>query len=231
MNKEGFINIYSKYKLILFPAVIVIVTILIGYFVLFPQIGNLISSQDKITEISRKVKVLNEKVKKLESLDEQDLKDKLAIVLNTLPQEADFAKTLSIIQTLAVQYQFIIVSFQTGRSDDKSLKLASYGVSLDLSGPKDQVERFIESINTNFRMMRTGRLDINIPQGGNDATTTLSVDVYFSQIPTSIGAVDAPLAELTNQDEELINELESSQPIIAEEFIPLGPRGKPNPFE
>lgn len=231
MNKEGIINIYSKYKFFLFPLIIVIVTISIGYFVIYPQIGNVLSSQDKISEINRKTTSLNEKVKKLEKLDEEDLKDNLAVALKTLPQEADFANTLGIIQTLAAQYQFIIVNFQTSRNDDKSLKLSSYGVSLDLLGPKDLVERFIDSINTNFRLMRTGRLEINTPAGSEEATTLITVDVYFSSIPTTIGAVDAPLAELTQDDEERLSELSRSQPVVVEELIPQGPRGKPNPFE
>lgn len=231
MNKETIIGVYSKYKFFLFPTIIVLVTVLLGFFVIFPQIGNLTSSQDKISEINKKTLVLNEKVKKLERIDENELKDKLAVVLKTLPQESDFANTLGIIQNLAAQYQFIIVNFQTSRGDDKSLKLATYGVSLDLLGPKDLVEGFINSINTNFRLMKTGRLELNFPQGRDDATVLLNVEVFYSVLPTTIGAVDTPISELTNQDEELLQKLSSSQPTIIEEFFPTGPIGKPNPFE
>lgn len=232
MNKEIFLNIYSKYQFFLFPFFVVVPTILIGYFMLYPQLGRLLSSQDQIASVNKKAVLLNEKIRKLKSVDEEQIKQNLAVTLQALPQDVDFANSLGIIQNLANQYQFAMINFQTSKAtDSKSLKLSSYTLSLDLLGPKDLVKRFVDSINSNFRLMKMAHLEINIPPGRDEATALVTVEVFSSQIPTSIGTVDTPLPEITKDDKDLLEQLASSRPIVIEEVFSQGPRGKANPFE
>lgn len=232
MNKQQLFEIYSKYRLFPFSTIVLVFSIILTIFVIYPQIQKLISDQDKIRELNRKTSLLENKVQRLESLDEDDLKEKLAIALRTLPVEADFANALGMIQTLANTYQFIIISFQTSLSSEKEgLKLTNYSINLDLVGPKVLVQRFIDSINENFRLMRTIYIQTDVIGKENEASTVLSVDIFYSQVPSTIGAVDAPIPEITDKDEEFISELVRSQPAAEVQPILTGPRGKANPFE
>jgi len=232
VNKEIFLNTYSKYQFFLFPFFVVIPTILIGYFVLYPQLTRLLSSQNQIASVNKKTVLLNEKILKLKGVDEEQIKQDLAVTLQVLPQDVDFANSLGIIQNLANQYQFLMINFQTSKlTDSKSLKLSSYTLSLDLLGPKSLLKRFVDSINSNFRLMKVARLEINTPPARDEATALITVEVFSSQIPTSIGTAETPLPEITKDDEELLDKLASTRPIVIEEVIPQGPRGKTNPFE
>lgn len=232
MHKQELVEIYSKYKFFLFPFIVVISSIVLTFFVIYPQAQRLISDQDKLQEISKKTAFLEGKAQKLESIDEDDLKEKLAVVLQTLPVEADFAKALGLIQTLASNYQFVIVNFQTSQPSEKeALKLANYSVNLNLLGPKALVQRLIDSINENFRLMRIVNMQISFAGKEDETTTVLSVDVFYSQIPSVVGAVDASLPEISTKDEEFISELAKLQPAVETQAIPEGLKGKANPFE
>lgn len=232
MNKEEIVNIYIKYKFFLFPFLIVMACILVGFFVIYPQWSRIIADQDRIAALDKKTSLLESKARKLDSLDEKDIKEKLAVALKVLPAESDFATTLGLIQNLANQYQFIIVNFQTSQSGGKeNLKLTEYSISLDLIGPRDLMKKFIDSINENFRLMRTARLEINIPSSKDEVTANITVDAFFSQIPQSLGSVDAPVPEISNDDERLMTELASQQPYVAPTTVSGGPKGKTNPFD
>lgn len=232
MNKQQLIEVYVKYKFFPFSSIVIVFSIILTFFVIYPQIQKLISDQDKIRELNRKTTLLEDKAQKLEGLDEDDLKEKLAVALRTLPVETDFANALGMIQTLANTYQFIIVNFHTSLSSEKeALKLTSYSIGLDLIGPKALVQRFIDSINENSRLMRTIYIQTDLAGKENEASIVLSVDVFYSMIPSTIGAVDAPVVEISTKDQELISELARSQPAAEVQPILTGPRGKANPFE
>lgn len=232
MNKKELIDSYNKYKFFFFPFIITISSIMLTFFVIYPQIQKLISDQDKIRELNKKTTLLENKAQKLDSINEDDLKEKLAVALRALPIETDFAIALGMIQTLTSNYQFIIVNFQTSLSSEKeALKLTNYSVNLDLIGPKALVQRFIDSINENFRLMRTISLQINVTGKEDEATALVSVDIFYSRVPSTIGAVDVPIPEITDEDEEFISELARSQPVVETQPILTGPRGKANPFE
>ena len=232
MNKEEFLNIYIKYKFFLFPFLIVIASLMVGFFIIYPQWRRIIADQDRIAALDKKTVLLEGKARTLDSIDEADLKEKLVVALKVLPAESDFANTLGIIENLANQYQFIIINFQTSQPGGKeSLKLTEYAISLDLLGPRDLVKKFIDSINENFRLMRTGRIEINIPPLRDEATANITVAAFFSQIPESLGSIDASLPEISDEDEQLISDLANRQPFVAPAPSSGGPTGKPNPFE
>lgn len=232
MNKQELIEIYTKYKFFFLLFIIVVSSIILTFFVIYPQVQKLISDQDQIRELNKKTTLLEDKAQKLDSINEDDLKEKLAVALRALPAETDFAQALGMIQTLANSYQFIIVNFQTSLSTEKEgLKLTNYSVNLDLVGPKILVQRFVDSINENFRLMRTVSLQINVTGKKEEATTVVSVDIFYSRVPATVGAIDAPLPEISNSDEEFISELARSQPVVEAQPILTGPRGKANPFE
>lgn len=232
MNKQELMESYSKYKFFLFPFIVVISSIILSFFVIYPQIRKLISDQDKLQEINKKTALLENKAQKLNSINEDDLKEKLVVVLKTLPSETDFANALGMIQTLATSYQFTIINFQTSLpSEHEAIKLTNYSVNLDLSGPQALVQKFIDNINENFRLMRSISIQTSITGKKDEAETVLSVDIFYSRIPSTVGAVDAPLPEISTKDEELISDLVRSQPTTEIQPQLTGPRGKANPFE
>lgn len=232
MHKEDLAKTYNKYKLVLFPLMVIISAIVLGYFVFYPQIEKLMANQDKISNINKKIQILEKKAQQLENLDENDLKDKLEVALRSLPAEADFANVLAIVQNLAAENQFEIVNFQTGNpGEGASQKVAEYSVNLDLKGPAEFAKGFIDSLNGSFRMMRTSSIGISVSSTENNITSAVTLNIYYSAIPTSIGGVDTPINELSKEDEDLIGDLTNLQPVFATQEAPTGPRGKTNPFE
>lgn len=232
MHKEDIINLYTRYKLFLTPFIVVVSAIFIVYFIIYPQAEKIISLEDKISQMNKKKILLEEKIQKLQKLDEFDLKGKLNIVINTLPSDRDFANVLGLIQNLVSDYRLTLENFQTQSSEEKSAKVSSYSVNLGLKGPRSLVKGFIDSINSSFRLMRTNTISLTITPDENETSLGMTVNVFYSVIPASVGAVDSPLSELSSQDENLIQEIAGQQQLYVEvSSTPSGPRGKINPFE
>ncbi len=73
MNKEYLHKIYSTYKLIIFPSVVILSCLTLIVVVIFPQILNLIKNRETEGQLKSRFTVMITKAQALESIDENDL--------------------------------------------------------------------------------------------------------------------------------------------------------------
>jgi len=234
MNKSAILLFYQKYKLILFPLAVTLSSLVLIFLVITPQISRLLDTNRNIDQLSKKNAFLEAKAQELAVLDGEDLQTKLNLALLALPQETDFANLIGVILNLSSQAQFSLVSFQTDRVDPKTgSKASAYGVRLILSGPKETLETLLSDIEQNSRVMKVTSVEYTAVRSDEPIDVQLGIEVYYSSIPSSLGAVDTPLPKLSDKDETIIATLARNiqQSLSVSQISVSGPRGKANPFE
>lgn len=233
MKKENITKFYLNYRLYIFPIVVALSCITLIGLIIYPQAVSLIKNNKVVDNFQVKAKFLESKAQTLESYDEVDLKQKVNFALNSYPADRDFANIVGLIQNLAAQSGFTIVSLTLGSSDAKLANQQSYLVKAEVLGPKILVSNLIKSIENSLRIMRVNSVELSSGKDPNTLDVVVEIAVIYSPIPNNFGTADSPLPEVTKKDQELLVKLSGSAQIPQLSTTPtqLPARGKANPFE
>lgn len=231
MKKEDLIKFYLIHRSQIFPAVVVLASLFLIVFVIYPQTAKLISNQKAIDGLVNKSRFLETKVAALESLNGDDLSRKVGFVLAALPPDKDYGNILSLLQQRTAQLGFSINSVTFGSSANKLENLSSFEVKLDIKGVQANFETLLNNLENSSRIVRINSIDIPSKQIAQAFEASLAVEVLYSKLPQSFGSVDSPLPELSQKDEQLISRLEGLGGTVSTSSAAESPRGKSNPFE
>lgn len=234
MDTKALLFFYSKYKMIIFPAVVVLSCLILVIFVIFPQLMSLLSGRTTEGELSNKIKFLEVKAQTLQSINEQDLDIKVNTVLGALPADKDYANVMSALQSAVTKWGFTIDSFTLSGQDVKAGSSQGYLTNVEITGARALLPSLLNDIESMNRVMRIESLQVS---GGQDAAgvkVSLAIIALYAPAPSTFGGADSPLPTLSEKDEEIITKLTSTAPAqvveIGVEEVVI-PTGKVNPFE
>lgn len=236
MKKETIIKFYSNYKLYIFPISVALSSVFLILFVIYPQAMKLIINQKNISDLIVKAKFLENKVSALESYDEKDLSQKVNLVLAVVPTEKDFGNTLGLLQEISAKSGFSIVSIVLSNAVNKAGNAESYEVKLEVTGTKTLFQTLLNNLENASRLIKVNSIDISSNQASQTVNVSLSIRVFYSQLPPNFGTEDSPLPQINQKDEELLATLARASEAgpsssIVQPSTPSSPRGKLNPFE
>lgn len=231
MKKETLSRYYLTYRVQIFTVVVALSSLFLIIFVIYPQTVKLLSNQKRIGELSSKSKFLENKVSALENFDEAELSQKVGYVLTTFPQEKDLGNTLSILKLLTEQSGFSINAITFGSAGGKLGNLDTYGVKIEIKGPKIMLSSLLNNLENSPRLLRVSNIEVSSSQTSQSSDTGLVLDVIYSSSLGGSSSVDAPLSDITPKDEELIAKLAKMNRTISGFDLESIPRGKSNPFE
>lgn len=235
MKKEEVLKFYQNYRLYIFPAIVVLSSLIIIIFVIYPQTIKLITNQKTGEEIANKSKLLEVKAQALESYDSEDLSKKVDFALSSYPTEKDFVSALGSLQNLTFQSGFSTVSMSLGSGSSAGTNSQSFNIKLDVLGPTTSLSTLLNNIESSSRLMRVSNMETSTGKSPQEVAISFSVDVLYSSAPTEFGSVDSPLPELSNEEETIVAKLAArGTPVstqVSQPTAPLGARGKENPFE
>lgn len=233
MNKEALLGLYQKYQYVVFPVLIILSSFILMGMVIFPQILRLLSNQQVLTGLNQKQQFLDVKAEQLENFNEEDLKEKLNIALLSLPAEKDLSIIVGVLQNIVAESGFNLITLRVGQITTSS-ETPGFTVKIELAGPYSTINQLLNRIESGSRVMKVSGVEINQQPGSSGVSATIQIDAFYSPLPSSLGAVDAPLPKLTAKDEELVATLsKTTAAVIGPSTSPsnLPPRGKSNPFE
>lgn len=228
MEKERIIKFYLANRLLVFPAVVVLASLFLVIFVIFPQTAKLINNQKAMGDLNKQAELLSTKAGLLESYDGDVLSRKLGYILASLPVDKDYGPVLSVLQQMNASLGFSInsVSFNNSASS-----LGGLGVQLSVKGSKPMFQILLDNLENAPRLIRINNIDISSGQDSQILEATLGLDALYSEPPQNLGSIDSPLPELSKKDDELISGLERLAETMASFSAGESPRGKSNPFE
>lgn len=232
MKKETILKFYSNYKLLIFPAAVALSSLILIVLVILPQTIKLVTNQKVGDELLSRSENLEVKAQTLEGINEEDLSRNVGYALAVYPSDKDFGNVVGIIQRIASQAGFSIVSLSLGGAGSAIGGSQSFNVSLQLTGSKALLPILLSGFENAPRLMRIGNLEVSSP-GAGGVQVSLGVDVLYANPPRDFGTVDSPLPQLSAKDEELLVKLArvSGQPVSAPSDFVSTSRGKVNPFE
>lgn len=234
MKKKEILKFYQTYKLYIFPAVVILSSLILIMFVIYPQINRLVSNQKTEGDILSKMTVLEIKAETLAAYDVTDLNLKVNYALNVYPTDKDFAIAISILQDLTGQLGFEIASLSLGSGTAKAVNSQNYTIKLELIGPVNMLPALLKNIEGSPRIMRVDNIEVNIARDQSSSSMSLTVNIFYGPLSTNYGNIDSSLPELSSKDQEILQKLArfgNANLIQSQATAQSGPRGKENPFE
>lgn len=233
MKKEDLSKFYLKYRIYIFPAVVVFSSLFLIIFVIFPQMVKLLDNQKAIGELTNKSKFLDTKVAALESYNNEDLSQKVGFVLSSLPADRDFGYILGLLQQVVSQAGYTVNTVSFSSAIGKVGSSSSYEVKMEINGSKIKFQSLLNNLENLPRLVKVSSIDISTNQLTQTLDIALIVQVLYSPIPQSFGSVDSPLPQISQKDQELLAKLAAgANAVVSSPSAALGaPRGKVNPFE
>lgn len=233
MKKEVISKFYQNYKLYVFPAVVILSSLILIILVIYPQVSKILADQKTEGEFLTKWEFLEAKAQDLESYDSQDLLTKVNLALISYPVEKDFVIGIGLMQNLTAAAGFSITSLILSPGVSKS---QSYGIKLDILGPGVLLPSLLSDIENSPRLMRISNVETSAGADHQLITASLNVDILYSSAPGDFGTVDSPILQLSQEDEQALAKIAKvrasiSQPSQTQTPTQFSPRGKSNPFE
>ncbi len=231
-------EIYLKYKQIIWPMTIGLLSLLLIVFVIVPQIRLFLETRGKISETTSRLQNLNSKIQQLQNVDSSNLKDGVAVALNSLPEGQEPSSAFGVIQKIAASSGVNLTTL--GFSPAKSSLVpgaSSYAVRAQVLATKETLAIFLKNLTQSSVSMSISGFQISSSEKADTLDASLQIDIFYAPSPKSIGAIDAPLVDLTPDERQIIASLQRPIAAIATSSAVttsgpsiLVPRGKPDPF-
>lgn len=229
MKKEQILKFYQTYRLYIFPAIVAVSSIFLIIFAIYPQTVKVMTNQKSQGALDTKVKFLESKVSALESYDADDLSQKVTAALSAYPPEKDYATILGLLQQLAAGSGFTINSVSLGNTLSGS-GAEGFSVKIDLSGSKNFLNTLFTNLENSPRILRITSIEASVSKTSGMIDVSLNLDVPFSSTPQNAGTADTPLPELSQKENEILEQLAKISAQLPKS-VSSSTRGKANPFE
>lgn len=213
--------LYHRHKAYVPSVVAILLSFVLFFFVILPQVQYVFSLHDKEKEVKDRIGVLEKNIRFLSSINETDLESKLKVVSLALPPEKDFTTVMSgISQASAVAgvsigdfiFQLGNISSNTSPSTSKAsnnsakaeINVPSIEITLNISGGLDSTKRFVEELSKGFPLSDVKSIQLN----GNSAK--VSIAFFYRPFPPLQLDGGTEISPLSQKDEALIQTLSSS---------------------
>lgn len=230
MRKKELLQFYETYKLYIFPIAVVLSSIFLIAFIIYPQAVKLFDNRKAAEDLLNKTKFLESKVKALEGFDEKDLSGKVDYALNIFPAEKDYGNIIGLMQQISLKSGFSITAVNLGDNEGKVANSNTYSVDMQAKGAKPLLPTLLSNLENAQRLMKIDSIEVTNNQAAQTAEVSLKISVFYLPTPQNFGSEDSPLPQISQKEEELLASL-----AVATEAGPsssvTADLGKANPFE
>lgn len=221
-----------KYILRTYQSIAISIAVLV--FCISAVIGGVIPSVQKVRELFISVSaltkdntMLKDKTALLDSYSEEDLKQKLVVVLSAVPGDKGlpglFSTVEAVANTAGVKITDMTVtggsvaSSSAGKQSASEKKVGSHIIPFTVSviGTASSIQQFIMLAPTVRRLMRIRLFSILFSKSDAELTVTLSMDAFYEPYVTPLGSTSSVLTALSTSELEFIDTL-STFPLVGQ---------------
>lgn len=233
---EDLKKFYLKYKIILWPVVTAVSSLIILGFVVIPQFLAYLHTQGELTQLQVQTDSLTAKAQVLQNIDDQNIKDNLQVAFTVLPVDEDIPDTVVSLQNLAIRDSLSVQNLNFASSGDLT-KTNNSVLKLSLVGSKTAIWRFFQDLQSSPGIYKVQSIKANSTGSGDNFEIDLPVAIYFDSNSEASVSLDAPVPQLNSSDQELLRNLSKS--IQGKVVLQAGsqsgqlsiPLGKDDPFK
>lgn len=233
-------ELLKKYRFFGWPLWSIIVSLLLLFFLVMPQIFAYLDTNKLINDTEQRAIALNTKAKTLASINTDGYQSNLDLALTVLPENRDIPTTIGQIQTLVGQSGMQLGTVgvtgadnaSVGGSSDSSSGAQSYDVKIDVIGSIDQLNALFEALNNGPEIMKLNGMDLSV-SGKGLVDANLNIITYFQGPPAVLGDIEKPIEGLTKDEIDSLTKIQKqvSPATITSTSVNLPPRGKTDPFQ
>jgi hypothetical protein len=208
IDLENLLVLYKHYKEFLLPVGVILVSLLVIIYIVFPQIQQYFNSQNSVTVEQQKLGALNSNYNLLTSLDDAKIASNLSTLSLALPPEKDFAGIIDAISYVSAKTGVSVGNFEFSLGDLSASNFAgtaypSTKIDVSLKGDAKNIINFASEITKTMPIAEVTALNVS----GN--TGTLTVLFYYKPFPAQSVSDQTPIVALSAKQTALINSISS----------------------
>ncbi len=208
LDWENFLILYKHYKEFLLPVGVIIVSILMIIYVIFPQIQQYLNLQNSLKEEQQKLATLKNNYNFLVSLDDKKISSDLNLLSSALPSEKDFVGIIGAISYVSAKTGVSVGDFQfsLGNLSAKSFGGTAYPstkINISLKGGAKSVASFMNELVKTIPIAETTTANISNNEG------TITVLFYYKPFSSQKINDQTAIVPLSARDKALIKEVSS----------------------
>lgn len=220
-------------------AVVFALTVVNGLFLIRPKIQDSLALTKQAEELDNTAKDLDRKLKKLQSYDKEDLKQKINETVKYLPAEKDAPQIIASYERLSSNLSLKSITLNPGSISTESAKDAkpvveqkdteSLVVQLNLSGSFDNVKNFLTRAISSTRILTVDTFNISGSDAeAGDLSLTVKLSYYFKPYFAKVLKDTDSVVDLTEGEKKILSGIANYE-YISEPFI-ASASSRPNPF-
>jgi Tfp pilus assembly protein PilO len=225
---------------------ILIFSVPLVVFVLIPGIQKTRDLFNRLTAVREEVDELNAKFRLLSALDEENVRERLIILLSGIPQDKSVSSVLGTIDGLAQETGVSIIdlgltslgSLATVSSSirpsvsEKKIGASGLPFTLTASGAYENIRSFVGKVNKVRRLFDVTSFDLSIGDTGV-TQARLSLTAYYQPLPAKVASIQSPVVPLSEKEESIFRTLSEYPDVsgrISQPISPVRSEEKRDPF-
>lgn len=235
MNSSQF---YLKYRMIIWPAVVGISSIIILALVIIPQLLTYMSVRDQINQTQNKSQNLEAKASELENVDSALTQKDLKVAFSVLPTDQDVPRAMMILQDMVAGSGLELKSTTFGSSGSKQTTAKNnFQLNVTVTGQISALRDFFVKLQNSPRLFQVESIGVQFQKNQGVIEAEIPLSVFYQTGVGQMGPVNQPLPKMSDKDKELLakftqitNQAELS--LKNEEATSASvPLGKSDPFQ
>lgn len=242
-------------KVIIFapPAIAILASFLIAFFVVWPRFKDVLSLQQSNKTLAENAISLEQKVTALASVDRTKLKAQLLAADQLIPSDKNIFNFIGQIEAVRNLSGVVITNLSVGTvgqfgaskadasgaaaptpppvatSVDPVLSNAGeVQMKLSLTSDYRALFQFLDNV---YALPRVAIVkDLSLSAVDSQLTTNMTINALWQALPTELAAVESPLLTLTASQEELLSKVEKSGTAITTQVVPEVAKGRSDIF-
>lgn len=218
MNKNIFFGhndlrfLYFRYKDSVYYSIsifitVIIVSVILVFKVVIPQMDNYFSIHNESLDLQSKINTINENITLMSNIDKPKLNQQLQTAIQALPSDKDFSGIVNAISDTAVSSGVSVEDFsfhfynKQGKLQAKDSSLVPIEISIITNGSINNQKKFLVSILQKIPLAQVLSVD------GDSGTLNINMQYYYKPFSKTEYKEDKPISQINNADAALINNL------------------------
>lgn len=240
----------SKYIGLGTPIAGILVSLIVAFFVVWPKFNEVLALRKVNAELATKATTLESKAEKLKSFNKSELEKQFSLAERLLPSDKGVFTFLTQLEATRGSTGVLLSKIDVTAGSINSASPSKTGspaaraqaaqsavsgiapsveIRLELTSSYGSLLQFLRNLYDSARVVAIDDLAI-AAEGGVAVKTNLVVQAFWQQLPADLGAIEAPIAELSSQEKDRLNKAEDSSSAIPAPIIPTIIPGKPDLF-
>jgi hypothetical protein len=209
IDKSWFLVVYNKYKSFLLPLVVLVVSVIILFLIVIPEINQYFSSRNQLSQETQKLDYLKNNYNFLANIDETQSNSDLQLLEKTLPAKKDLLGIMTAISATSSKVGISIDDFKftlgnlSKASSSNSTIFPNIAMELTTEGNAILLNEFMNELYKTAPLVEV----YGIKYGAN--TATLLLRFYYKPFSPQNINDESPISQLSPKEKALLKDIYS----------------------